>query len=148
MVFPDYFDLVDPLVLPIRGKQYTIPVVSFQDMARWKTYSTKKRDGVELADTEIVTNNEFHHIFLGSVLDEMIADGLPENIIIHAAATAMADAEATREVAERVWVTLDPKDLMPSPKPSSEDSPQSPSTGGATSTKPRAHTRATTSRRK
>lgn len=103
MAFKEYFDLVPRLELPIRGKTYEIPPVSFEDLARWRAYREKVAAGKTIAKAKQITDDEFTRLFLGSVRDDMVADGASWRAVVHAAATAMADAEQGREVAERVW---------------------------------------------
>jgi hypothetical protein len=148
----DYYDLdgVDPLILPIRGKQYTIPMVPAANVARWKVYVAHVEAGDEIPATEQLTNDDAYRLFLGTVLDEMRADGLLDDVIVHAFRTVYADVTLGRPAAEAVWSQPHPKaPARPAPqdrKPKA--STRSRSTAAATSTRSRARTSGTTSPQK
>lgn len=103
MAFEDFKDLYEPLVLPIGGKEYTIPPVTFAD-------------GVILSDVfddgakHKLSNKKMFRMLLGDTLDAMIADGVAAPAINRAAYAAMADFHSGRSVAEIMWKTGgDPK---------------------------------------
>ncbi len=101
--FEDYEKVVDPLILPIRGKEYTIPEVSLSDGLR---YTASKDD----PDAPPLEDDVFLHMFLGAAYDEMVADDVPAAAILRAASTAFADFERGRATAEIIWATGgDPK---------------------------------------
>ncbi|PCN47011.1 hypothetical protein Csp2054_14305 [Curtobacterium sp. 'Ferrero'] len=141
MTFRDYYELADPLVLPIRGKGYEIPPATASAVVRYRKYQglierlQAGEEGVVITDADRITDDEYQRMFLGSALDEMRADGIHPGVIEHAATTAMGDAMAGREVAERMWNSIDPKASKPEPTPAPEtDSTPSPSTDEATTT--------------
>lgn len=102
--FKDFNDLIEPIILPIGGKQYTIPPVSAEDGIRFKI----ARSGVEGAPK--ITDDDFERIFLGDVRDEMIADNVPAEALNRALATALTDHSAGRDAARIMWETGgDPK---------------------------------------
>jgi len=101
--FEDYEKVTDPLVLPIRGKEYIIPEVSLSDGLRF-TAMQEDPEGPKLSD------EEFLHMFLGTAYDEMVADDVPAAAILRASATAFADFQRGRATAEIIWATGgDPK---------------------------------------
>jgi hypothetical protein len=154
MPFPDYFDLVEPLILPIRGKQYRIRAVSALDMARWTKFradvAPRLQAGETVSDDERISDDEFYRMFLGDALDEMRADGVLPAVILHAARTAHTDALHGREVAETVWADTDPKAPEQAPKPPRKPTDRKPSrsTAAAAKTPRRASSSGTTSRSK
>ena len=113
MAFRDYYELADPLVLPIRTKTYEIPPAAAGDIVRWRRFADKMAEarttGVQLADEDVILTEDYLRMFLGSALDEMRADGVHEGVIEHAAATSSTDTMAGRDAAERVWNSIDPK---------------------------------------
>jgi hypothetical protein len=134
-VFRDYFELVEPLVLPIRGKAYTIPPPSAEDVVRWRTVYDKLSAKEPLAEGEGIPDDELRRMFLGDVAEQMRADGVRDEVLSHVMTTAMAEAMGGRALAEVVWNSADPKARAPLPTPSSEtDSTPSPSTDEASST--------------
>ncbi|MGN8049547.1 DUF7426 family protein [Curtobacterium sp. 22159] len=155
MTFRDYYELADPLVLPIRGKAYTIPPATAGDVVRWRRFTEKVEQiaagatDVTITEDEAISDEQYQRMFLGSALDEMRADGIHPGVIEHAATTAMGDTMAGREAAERMWNSIDPKASKPEPTAAPEkDSTPSPSTGAASSTSSRARTSGTRSPRK
>lgn len=109
--FTDFNDLYDPLVLPINGKQYTIPPVSFAAGVKINGII----DGVEKLGDE-----EFYRLLLGSVFDELLSDEVPSTAIDRVGKTALADFQVGRSMAEIMWKTGgDPKAIesLTPPKP-------------------------------
>jgi hypothetical protein len=105
MAFKDYNEVREPLVLPINGKQYTIPPLGFQDGADLLARE-KEKTGGDLDD------DVFFATILGPVLAEMRADNVPGEAVTRAALTAFADHQRGRAVAEVMWETGgDPKAL-------------------------------------
>lgn len=105
-MFKDYSELIDPLVLPINGKPYTIPPVGL-------------RDGIKLtaalsgeADAPTIKDDEFNRILLGTAYDELLEDNVPAGSVVRAALVALADFQKGRATAEILWETgADPKAL-------------------------------------
>jgi hypothetical protein len=133
--FKDYSELVEPLVLPIAGKQYTIPPVGAADGIRFNLAV----DPTTNTATSI-SDDEFMRMFLGDALDEMVADNVPSPAMMRAAMTALADFQRGRSVAEVVWETgADPKalaDYVMRSLPNRESKRKaSKHSGGASSTK-------------
>jgi hypothetical protein len=107
MVFADFNELVDPLVLPVNGVKYSIPPVS---MAAGLKFTRVTAEGSD--PTETMSDEEFYGAFLGGTYELMVADGVPAAAVNRAALAALADFQRGREVAEIVWTTgADPKAL-------------------------------------
>lgn len=97
----DFNDVFEPLVLPINGKQYTIPPASFE--------AGVKINGI-IDGAETMTDEEFFALILGPVFQEMVDDKVPSAAIIRAGQTALADFRYGRVMAETMWATGgDPK---------------------------------------
>lgn len=155
MTLRDYYDLVEPLVLPIRGKRYEIPPATASDVLRFRNFAAKVEQrqagatDVVITPEESVSDEEYQRIFLGAALDEMRADGLHPGVIEHAATTAMGDVMSGREVAELMWNSVDPKASKSATTSAPEKaSTPSPSTDAASTTSSPARTSGTKSRRK
>ncbi|WIA99747.1 hypothetical protein [Curtobacterium sp. MCBA15_012] len=108
MTFRDYYELADPLVLPIREKKYEIPPAVASDVLRYRIYLAKLEAG-ELTEADRIDDEDYLVTFLGTALGDMRADGVHPGVIAHAAQTALAEAFAGREIAETVWNAADPK---------------------------------------
>ena len=88
--FTDFNELVKPLVLPIGGKQYTIPPVSFDAGARVHGL---------IEDPANHNEEEFFRLLLGvEVFEQMRNDNAPSAAIARAAYTALADFKYGRAV--------------------------------------------------
>lgn len=141
--FADFNDLFDPLVLPINGKKYTIPPMSFDAGVRI--------NGLFGPDPETLPDEELFALLLGDTLSEMIADGVPAKAINRAGMAALSDFRENRAVAEAVWATGgDPKALTEYAKAQAPNraARRSTRTAAATTTKPRASTSGTKTSRK
>lgn len=106
MSFRDFTDIVGPIVLPIKGKRYTIPTLTIEQ-------------GIHLhkvmnPDTEeTMTDPEFYEFLLGDAHTEMTADAVTPEIIARAAFVALADWQSGRPAAELIWEQgVDPKALQ------------------------------------
>ncbi|WP_434315835.1 DUF7426 family protein [Leifsonia sp. P73] len=105
MDFPDYNEVVEPLVLPINGKKYTIPPISVDDGVRLT-------DGLNPESKTVLTDEEFYRLTLGTALDEMRADAVKKDAISRASKVALADHQRSRDTALVLWKTGgDPKAL-------------------------------------
>lgn len=139
----DFTDFADgPLVFPIRGKKYTAPEISIELGMRLNGITNHGDE----ADMESV---ELFKLMLGPVWDEMVSDGVPMTAAIRAGATMLADFQYGREYATAMWETgADPKAMAEYMKArGNRATRRSNSTGGATKTRSRASTKATTSRK-
>lgn len=96
-------DIIGPLVVPLRGKEYTLPRVSLTD-------------GVRL--TQALSNNgtvlwgELIPMLLGDTYQEMMEDRVPPAMIDRVLWTALADFQNGRESAEAVWEYGVPKEIL------------------------------------
>jgi hypothetical protein len=139
--FKDFEELVDPLILPIGGKAYTIPAVSYEDGIKFNLAINPTA-----TEAQMISDPEFMTMFLGPALEEMIADKVSAPAINRAAMTALADFQRGRAVAEVMWETgADPKaliDYVASHAPNRK-ARRSKSSAKATTTKPPASTSGT-----
>lgn len=136
--FTDITEFIEPLTLTVKGKQYAIEPLTFE-----QGLSLAAR--LDPTASDRLTGEEFYRFFLGATFDALRADRVPEVYIVRAALTALADYQGGRDVAETMWRTGgDPKALERDTQKRLASTP-SPSTAGATSTRRRASTRATTS---
>lgn len=103
MALRPYEELVGPLVIPVRGKEYPLPAVSLQDGLRIHA-ATNKGDDLSLQDlTEII---------LGDTGRDMLADGVPAAVVDRALWAGIADFQQGREAAEQVWEHGVPKAVL------------------------------------
>ena len=109
MALPDYIEFLDPLKIPIRGKEYVIPPISFETGLRL----TPLTEGVEDAKKLIGNDESFYRTALGTAYAEMVADSVPNDAIFRAVLTAWTDFKAGRGAAEIMWKTGgDPKAIQ------------------------------------
>lgn len=106
MAFKEFEEVTTPLVLPIKGKLYTIPSIGVAD-------GIKLAENIDPKSAEKpMTNEEFRHITLGTAYAEMIADNAPALAVALAAQTALVDYQTGRAAAEIFWETGgDPKGM-------------------------------------
>ncbi|OYV64453.1 MAG: hypothetical protein B7X07_06360 [Actinobacteria bacterium 21-64-8] len=152
--FEDYEKVVDPLILPIRGKDYVIPEVSMPDGLKYTKYVEELTAAEESRKTdpdaplpEPLDNDVFRHMMLGAAYDEMVADGVPAAAVSRALVTATANFQTGRASAEIMWATGgDPKAiekyLMPN-RAARRASARSTGTGSAKKTPSPASTNST-----
>jgi hypothetical protein len=149
--FADITEHLVPLVLPMQGKRYTIPPLPWDVSMRFAA-------GIDQATIDEMGAEEFQRTFLGDAYDQMVADNQPRIYVMRAALTALTEHTGGRQAAEAMWASggdplaleawvasrkrAQPQDRKPS------RSPNSASTAGATTTRKRASSRATTSRQK
>jgi hypothetical protein len=128
MTFRDLTDIIGPLELPIRGKTYTLPVVSSPNGAKILAASQGKS---ELTDAQI------RKILLGGVEKTMTDDGLTSFDIDRVLWTALADVQRGRAVAEIVWENgIDPKALTETASPNRAARRSKPSAAANTTKRP------------
>ena len=104
MALRAYEDIVGPLTVTIRGKDYTLPDISLTDGVRM--HQAGKEGADDLSIPELVG------IILGPVREEMITDGLPGAIIDRVFYTGLADFKGGREAAEQLWENGVPKEIQ------------------------------------
>jgi len=103
MALPPYEEIIGPLVIPVRGKEYPLPPVSLQDGLRMHAAA---HGGADLSLADLTT------IILGDVRQQMLDDGVPVTVIDRALWTGIADYQQGREMAEHVWEHGVPKAVM------------------------------------
>lgn len=107
MPFKDYSQVAEPLRLPINGKTYTIPPLTIAQGITLTEHLDPESTAAPMNDAE------FTRFMLGDALDEMIADGVPDDARKRAVFTALADHQRDRSAAELMWETGgDPKAIQ------------------------------------
>lgn len=98
MGFAPLEEIEGPIELTLRGKTYTLPVLTMQQ-------------GLELQAriAEGITAGELAMALLGPVMTELADDGASAALVDRVAAVAIAEWQFGREAAERAWA--DPKSL-------------------------------------
>lgn len=140
MAFRDITDILGPIRLPVRGKDYTLPTLTLAQ-------GLELRDVLDPADPKTLDDEAFYEFLLGDALTEMRHDGVGADVIARAAFVALADFQSGRPAAEALWETgLDPKVLTNYVESVKNATP--PSTGGAAKTPSRASTSGTKPRKK
>lgn len=100
MALRPYEDIVGPLVIPIRGKEYTLPTISLQDGLR---IHASKSGGAPL------TADELNTILLGDAYQQLIDDKVGGDLMDRVFLTAYADFTTGRDSAEEAWESGVPK---------------------------------------
>lgn len=100
MSFKDFADLVEPLRLPYRGKTYEVPAPGWDASARILGFYNDPEN-----PEQKLTDDELRDLLLGSVFEEMKADGCPPAFVARVVLTALADLQAGRGTAEIMWET-------------------------------------------
>jgi len=104
--FRDFTDIVGPIVLPIKGKRYTVPTLTIEQGIHLHKVMTPDAD-------ESMTDPEFYEFLLGDAHKEMVKDAVAPEIIARAAFVALADWQSGRPAAELIWEQgIDPKALQ------------------------------------
>jgi hypothetical protein len=98
MGFKPLEEIEGPIVLRLRGKEYTLPTVMWDQGVQLQQ---RIADGMTMA--------ELQSELLGPVLDELRADGATATLIDRVANVAYADWRLGRDAAEKAWE--DPKAL-------------------------------------
>jgi hypothetical protein len=89
-----YEDIIGPLVIPVRGKEYTLPVISMADGLR---IHASKSGGEPLAPEELNT------ILLGDAYQQLLDDKVGGDVMDRVWLTAYTDFTSGRDSAEEVW---------------------------------------------
>jgi len=124
-------EIIGPLVVPIRGKEYTLPAVTLSDGLK---IHASRTNGAALLSSEL------YKIILGDVHTDMLADNIPGDVIDRVFLTAYTDFTSGRDSAEEVWENGLPKALRDAAKEVLKTLP-----GGASTTRPPASGSGTTS---
>jgi phage-related protein len=134
MALRAYEDIVGPLAVTIRGKEYTLPNISLSDGVRMHQAGSEGAEDMSIA--------ELVGIILGPVRDEMIGDGVPASIIDRTFYAGLADFRGGREAAEAMWEHGVPKAIQTAIQEAVETAQKTPQ-AAATTTKPQASTNGT-----
>lgn len=108
MALRPYEEIIGPLVIPVRGKEYTLPVVSAVDGLRLKQVMTGEK-------TDLPTS-WLYKTLLGDAFDQMLADHVGGDVIDRVFITALTDVKDGRDSAEDVWEHGVPKALREAAK--------------------------------
>lgn len=103
MALRPYEDVIGPLVIPYRGKEYPLPQISLEDGLRMHAATEGK---------EALPMGALIAIILGEALEAMTADNVPPSVIDRALWTGVTDFQQGREAAEMVWENGVPKALL------------------------------------
>jgi hypothetical protein len=128
-------DIIGPLVVPIRGKEYTLPQVSLPDGLRL-TMALRNEGTVLWAD--------LIPMLLGDAYTQMMEDKIPPAMIDRALWTALADFQNGRESAEAVWENGVPKAVLQELMMAVSQPAKTTSTGVESTTPPPVSTSGTT----
>ena len=123
-------DIIGPIVVPVRGKEYTLPAVTLSDGLK---IHASRTNGTALDAAEL------YRIILGDVHTDMLKDNVPGDVIDRVFLTAYTDFTSGRDSAEEVWENGIPKALREAAKEVLKTLP-----GGASTTKPPASGNGTT----
>lgn len=135
--FRDFNEVVDQLIIPIGGIEYTLPLISAAN-------AIKLMEARESKGEIPILNGDLYEWFLGPAWEQMKANGVPTEAILRAAMTGLARHDRDLATAEVYWEAgTDPKaqaqyleSLKKSPTPQT-------STAAASTTKRRTSTNGT-----
>jgi hypothetical protein len=100
-------DILGPLIVPVRGKEYTLPAVTLSDGLK---IHASRNNGAALEYQEL------YRIILGDVHEQMLADHVPGDVVDRVFLTAYTDFTSGRDSAEEVWQNGVPKALRDAAK--------------------------------
>lgn len=103
MGFAPLEEILGPITLPIRGKEYTLPQLSWEDGIRLHTILAGEDAGAQVGDVM--------RLLLGDVYDQLATDNAPRTTVDRVFFTALADFKTGREAAQEVWLNGIPKEL-------------------------------------
>lgn len=103
MAFAPLEEILGPITLPIRGKEYTLPQLSWEDGIRLHTILAGEDAGAQVGDVM--------RLLLGDVYDQLATDNAPRATVDRVFFTALADFKTGREAAQEVWLHGIPKEL-------------------------------------
>lgn len=103
MALRPYEDVIGPLVIPYRGKEYTLPQVSLEDGLRMRSAA---------ANNTSLSLGELMRIIMGDVAQQMLDEDVPPAVVDRALWTGVTDFQQGREAAEMVWENGLPKAVM------------------------------------
>lgn len=131
MALRPYEDIVGPLVIPVRGKQYTLPVISLQDGL--KIHASK-------SGGEPLSGEDLHTILLGDAYQQLLDDQVGGDVMDRVFLTAYTDFTSGRDSAEEVWEKGVPKAMREAARevlalmtpPGAESTTKPPASGNGT----------------
>ena len=100
MSFAPLEDILGPIVLTMRGQEFTLPQLDHNQ-------SCKLRERIDAGET--ITTAEISALFLGDTAEAMTAIGVPLAAIDRALWVAFTDWQVGREAAQIVWEQGPPK---------------------------------------
>lgn len=95
MAFRPLEEVLGPITLPIRDKEYTLPAVSLTDGVRLRAILNGENKDAKWSD--------MFDILLGDAHAQLQADGADATTTDRVFFTALADFQSGREAAEKVW---------------------------------------------
>lgn len=136
--FRDFNEVVDQLIIPIGGIEYTLPLITAEN-------AIKLMEARESKGEIKILNGDLYEWFLGPAYEQMKANAVPTEAILRAAMTGLARHDRDLATAEVFWEAgSDPKAqalYLQSRNPTAPTS--STSTAKASTTKRRASTSTT-----
>ncbi|ASN20703.1 DUF7426 family protein [Arthrobacter sp. YN] len=126
MALRPYEDVIGPLVIPYRGKEYTLPQVTLEDGLKMHASAD---------NTTPLSMGELMRIIMGDTAQQMLDDKVPPAVVDRALWAGVADFQQGREAAELVWENGVPKALMEEILQAIQQARTTP-TAAATTTKP------------
>lgn len=128
----------EPLVFPIGGKEYTVPLVPYQ-----VGIALLKAQAGEPSPLDDMSAEETYAWVLGDAFAQMVDDNVPGEAVSRAGFAVIADVQMGRDMATAIWEAgIAPKALL-----AAIASATSTATASENGTRPRASTRRTTSRK-
>jgi hypothetical protein len=104
--FAPFEEIYEPLILPINGKEYTLPAVLASEGDRF----TSAVAGTEDA---FFSDEDLELMLLGADLKkQMVDDGVSDAALKRVLLTALADYQGGRKSAEMMWATGGDSDAM------------------------------------
>ena len=138
MALRPYEEVIGPLVIPYRGKEYQLPAVSLEDGLRMHA-AVENKTALSLSSLMA--------IIMGDIAQEMLDDKVPPAVIDRAFWAGVTDFQQGREAAELVWENGLPKAVMEEVLQELKRAQTIP-TAAATTTPPRASGNGTRNRKK
>lgn len=99
MGFAPLEEIEGPIVLTLRGREYTLPTISMEEGLH-----------LQAKIAEGITQGELTRILLGDTFAQLVQDGASSAIIDRIAGVAIAEWKFGRDAAEEAW--RDPKALV------------------------------------
>lgn len=144
MPFADLQEFFDPtLRLPIGGKEYVVPSPDAKTgvwCQRLLTTGVFAASGAEVTDSDLAAiqldddqERNLYQRVLGAAFEEMVADGVPWEMVRHAGATAFMWVASGREAAEECWAAPMGEARRPARRTSAKKKSARPASRGSSS---------------